>query len=247
MNSRRLGVRAAVVDGSLLEGDVSIRDGRIEAVALAPAPAAGGVAVPGFVDSQVNGFGGVDFRASGPADLGRAADVLAREGVVWAAPTLFDSTEERYCGALAAIGEFRRANPMGGLLGAHLEGPNLAEGCNGARPRELRALRHRPRAAAGLGGTGGDGDARAGAARRDGGDQDLEVARRRGGHRPHGRGCGDLSAGPGRGGIGTHTLLERPQAPGRATRGPPAGPWPPRAWSWASSPTGSTLRPRSSP
>ena len=55
----RLGVEAAVVAGELLRGDIELRDGLVAAVGL---PDSGsGIAVPGFVDLQVNGYGGVDL------------------------------------------------------------------------------------------------------------------------------------------------------------------------------------------
>ena len=56
----RLGVEAAIVEGELLPGDVEVADERIVAVGLTP-KAGGGIAAPGLVDLQVNGFGGVDF------------------------------------------------------------------------------------------------------------------------------------------------------------------------------------------
>ncbi|MDX6544052.1 MAG: N-acetylglucosamine-6-phosphate deacetylase, partial [Gaiellaceae bacterium] len=56
----RLGVECALVDGDLVHGDVEISDGRISAVGLNGRPGKG-IAAPGFVDLQVNGFAGVDF------------------------------------------------------------------------------------------------------------------------------------------------------------------------------------------
>ena len=56
----RLGVEAAVVDGALVRGDVEVIDGLVTACGLA-GPNGSGVAVPGFVDLQVNGFAGVDL------------------------------------------------------------------------------------------------------------------------------------------------------------------------------------------
>ena len=54
----RLGVAAAVVDGALVRGDVDVEDGRIAAVGLAGGGS--GIAVPGLVDLQVNGYRGID-------------------------------------------------------------------------------------------------------------------------------------------------------------------------------------------
>jgi len=56
----RLGVKAALVDGLLVDGDVSIEDGAIAAVGVQPAGAEG-IALPGFVDVHINGVAGVDF------------------------------------------------------------------------------------------------------------------------------------------------------------------------------------------
>ena len=52
----RLGVEAALVEGRLVPGDVSVDDGLVTAVGL-DGPGCG-IAAPGFVDLQVNGFGG---------------------------------------------------------------------------------------------------------------------------------------------------------------------------------------------
>src|SRR5690606_41653390 len=58
---RRLGVRAALVGGELVRGDVGVEGDTI--VAVGSAGQGSGVAVPGFVDLQVNGFAGFDFRS----------------------------------------------------------------------------------------------------------------------------------------------------------------------------------------
>ena len=69
--SARLGVRAALVGGRIVPGDVEIVDGRVAGYGL-PSPNGRGIASPGFVDLQVNGFGGVDFLDADAAGL-RAA------------------------------------------------------------------------------------------------------------------------------------------------------------------------------
>jgi N-acetylglucosamine-6-phosphate deacetylase len=125
----RLGVEAALVDGRLTPGDVEIVDGRIATVGLA-APKGHGIAAPGFVDLQVNGFGGVDFLDSDAAGYRRAGEALLGTGVTAYLPTFITTPEEHL---LAAIEEV----PLDGtprILGVHLEGPFLAPGRLGAHP-----------------------------------------------------------------------------------------------------------------
>ena len=132
----RLGVEAALVRGELVGGDVDVEDGRVVAVGLPGAPR-GRVAVPGFVDIQVNGYGGVDFLSASTADYARAGEALLLAGVTAYQPTLITSAEAVTVDALRAM-----AAPAAGprVLGAHLEGPFLSPERPGAHPREhLRA------------------------------------------------------------------------------------------------------------
>jgi N-acetylglucosamine-6-phosphate deacetylase len=59
----RLGVAAALVDGAVVAGDVAVADGVVDALGLAGAGA--GLAVPGFVDVQVNVIDGACRLADG--------------------------------------------------------------------------------------------------------------------------------------------------------------------------------------
>ena len=73
----RLGVAAALVDGSFRPGDVEVEAGLVTAVGLAGP--GHGVAVPGFVDLQVNGFGGVDFpQPDGPTRIMNSPSPMSR-------------------------------------------------------------------------------------------------------------------------------------------------------------------------
>ena len=83
----KLGVEAALVDGLLVEGDVEVDDGRIAALRARP-PGAARIAVPGFVDLQVNGFGGVDFLDADADGYRRAGEALLETGVTAYLPTL---------------------------------------------------------------------------------------------------------------------------------------------------------------
>src|SRR5207253_3597411 len=118
----RLGVEAALVDGALVRGDVEVVDGCIEAVGLATRRR-GAVAVPGFVDLQVNGFAGVDFLAASTEDYRRAGDALLATGVTAFQPTFICAAEDDLVEALHAV----PANGVGPrVVGAHLEGPFLS-------------------------------------------------------------------------------------------------------------------------
>jgi N-acetylglucosamine-6-phosphate deacetylase len=130
----RLGIRAALVGGAEVPGDVEIEDGRVAAVGLSPAGASG-LAVPGFVDLQVNGFAGVDFLAAAPEDYARAGEALAAAGVTAYQPTLITAAPETLRSALAAAAAGRELSPVR-LLGVHLEGPFLSPAWPGAHPPE---------------------------------------------------------------------------------------------------------------
>ncbi len=134
----RLGVREALVGGGLVHGDVAVEDGVVVDVGLAPA-GRGGLAVPGFVDVQVNGFGGVDAAAADLDGYRTMAAALARTGVTAFRPTLVSLPVGRYAAPLAAAAAAQRELREVRLLGVHLEGPFLAPGRPGAHdPANLR-------------------------------------------------------------------------------------------------------------
>src|SRR6476646_6060581 len=118
----KLGVEAALVDGLLVRGDVEVSDGCIVAIGLA-APAGRGIAVPWFVDLQVNGFGGVDFLDADVDGYRRAGKALLETGVTAYLPTLITSPEEML---LAALAEVPAVESHPRILGVHLEGPFLS-------------------------------------------------------------------------------------------------------------------------
>jgi N-acetylglucosamine-6-phosphate deacetylase len=129
----RLGVRAAFVDGSFVPGDVEVVDGVVAAVGLAGAGR--GLAVPGFVDLQVNGFAGVDFLDASSADYRVAGDALLATGVTAFLPTLITSPEDAL---VAAIREIPRGEARPRMPGVHLEGPFLSPARLGAHAASAR-------------------------------------------------------------------------------------------------------------
>jgi N-acetylglucosamine-6-phosphate deacetylase len=130
----RLGVKAALVDGVLVDGDVSIEDGAIAAVGLQPAGGEG-TALPGFVDAHINGVAGVDFLEADPDGYRRAGQALAGTGVVAYQPTFVSSPFDAYAEPLRAVAEAAgAAGPL--ILGVHLEGPFLSDKWPGAHNPE---------------------------------------------------------------------------------------------------------------
>src|SRR5438105_8999206 len=128
----RLGVEAALVRGELGVGDVDVEDDRIVGVGLAGGPR-GLVAIPGFVDLQVNGYGGVDFLSASNDDYRRAGEALLLAGVTAYQPTFITSPEAVTVEALRAMST---AEPGPRVLGAHVEGPFLSPDRPGTHPLE---------------------------------------------------------------------------------------------------------------
>lgn len=136
-------METALVNGRVLQGDelcegrsVLIRDGRIAAV-CPDAELAGGAArvdlqrgmlLPGFIDVQVNGGGGVLFNESPTPE---AIDVIGRAhrrfGTTRFLPTLISDGPGTIVRAIDAVDRCR--NP--GAIGIHVEGPFLNEARKG--------------------------------------------------------------------------------------------------------------------
>ena len=121
----RLGVEAAIVDGELLRGDVEIVDGRVVGVGLAGTGR--GIAIPGLVDLQVNGFAGVDLAHADAAGYALVAERLAAVGTTSFQATFVTASEHDL---VRALGQVPPSCP--GLLGVHLEGPFLSPARLGA-------------------------------------------------------------------------------------------------------------------
>ncbi|MGH3018293.1 MAG: N-acetylglucosamine-6-phosphate deacetylase, partial [Gaiellaceae bacterium] len=130
----RLGVEAGLVGRELVPGDIEVVDGRIARVGL-PSANGKGVASPGFVDLQVNGFGGVDFLDADAAGYRVAGEALLETGVTAYLPTFITSPEEQL---VAALAEVPHDSGRPHVLGAHLEGPFLAPERLGTHPEAAR-------------------------------------------------------------------------------------------------------------
>jgi N-acetylglucosamine-6-phosphate deacetylase len=121
----RLGVARAVVDGIIVDGDVEVIDGRVAAFGVTPV-GPGGLAVPGFVDLQVNGFAGVDFAHATSEEYPAVGDALAATGVVAYQPTLITLPEGRVLAALETLAAVPPSPSGARIVGMHLEGPFLS-------------------------------------------------------------------------------------------------------------------------
>lgn len=97
----------------------------------------GGMLVPGFIDAQVNGGGGVLFNATPDVEhLARLAAAHARHGTTALLPTLITDGPDVTERAAAAI---RTAIAAGvpGIVGVHFEGPHLSIARKGAHDPAL--------------------------------------------------------------------------------------------------------------
>lgn len=153
----RLGVAKALVGGGWVDGDVEIRDGHVVAVGIG-APGGSMLAIPGFVDLQVNGYAGVDFSAPGEDGYARAGAALLADGVTAFQPTLVTAPTDAMVRSLAqavaagdeaAAGGTKRdrggsSSVMPRLIGTHLEGPFLSRDRPGAHNREALLAPHLP-------------------------------------------------------------------------------------------------------
>ena len=90
---------------------------------------------PGFIDEHIHGAGGADAMDASTAALGVIADALAKEGTTAFLATTMTEREEKILAALGAVNAYiREGRKTGaGILGAHLEGPFIAEKFCGAQ------------------------------------------------------------------------------------------------------------------
>ena len=150
-------MRTALVNGRILAGErivngqtVLLADGRIEAIAEAADPRCrdaasvdleGHILLPGFIDVQVNGGGGVLFNDDPSPETIRAIGAAHRQyGTTGFLPTLISDDLDTIAQAIAAVQSSLDAQRPG-VLGIHIEGPFLNWARRGVHdPKHLRRL-----------------------------------------------------------------------------------------------------------
>jgi N-acetylglucosamine-6-phosphate deacetylase len=136
-----------VLEGRLIEDGgavrLVVRDGVVaELERLERDPASDAWIAPGWIDLQVNGFGGHDPNA---AEV-EAHDVVAMVRSLWqwgtaaVCPTICTQSEERILRSLRAVADACDVDPLvaASVVGIHVEGPHIAreDGPRGAHPLE---------------------------------------------------------------------------------------------------------------
>lgn len=136
-----------IFDGKTLLTDhaLQVEDGILRAILpLTDAPEAErfeGTLMPGFVDLQANGGGGVLFNDAPTLDaLRRIAAAHRSTGTAGVLPTLITDTPDHTTRAIDAL-EQAVTEGVPGIIGLHLEGPHLSLARKGAHdPALIRAM-----------------------------------------------------------------------------------------------------------
>ncbi|UHS63561.1 N-acetylglucosamine-6-phosphate deacetylase [Agrobacterium vaccinii] len=114
---------ALLIDGSKVAG-IAAKDDVAPGTELVDC--ANAIIVPGFIDLQVNGGGGVMLNDDRSVDgIAKICAAHARFGTTGLLPTLITDTPEITASAIEAGLEAQQAR-VPGLLGLHLEGPHLS-------------------------------------------------------------------------------------------------------------------------
>ncbi|GLX81372.1 N-acetylglucosamine-6-phosphate deacetylase [Thalassotalea eurytherma] len=133
---------ARLFDGEIFHHNcqVVIHDGRIAKITPVPANVEveyKGLLVPGFIDLQVNGGGGVLFNTTPTlAGIRQMFSAHAKFGTTAMLPTFITDNVEQMALAAEAVSQAIAENTLG-ILGIHFEGPHLSVAKKGAHSAEF--------------------------------------------------------------------------------------------------------------
>jgi N-acetylglucosamine-6-phosphate deacetylase len=132
-------ITATAEGGILAPGYVAVAGGVITAVGEGDPPRAAdialprGVLLPGFVDLQVNGYFGEEFRTAGADGWARVTARLPETGTTAFLPTFVTAPPGVLTAGLRAASALIPALPAGArVLGVHVEGPFISPARKGA-------------------------------------------------------------------------------------------------------------------
>jgi N-acetylglucosamine-6-phosphate deacetylase len=129
---------AVLVEGERIAAIVAQDDPRV--ASATPHDLGGHLLLPGFIDVQVNGGGGLLFNDAPTVDTLRGIAAAHRTfGTTGLLPTLITDTAEKMHAALDAV-DAAIEQRVPGILGIHLEGPFLAPARKGIH--DARLFRH---------------------------------------------------------------------------------------------------------
>jgi N-acetylglucosamine-6-phosphate deacetylase len=121
--------------------EVIVDDGRVQAIVPGHDNQEAWLS-PGFIDLQVNGYGGDDVNADGvdPDVIYSLTKKMIATGVTTYLPTIITASEEKIIAALRVVDKARRSSKLvaDAVPYVHVEGPNISpvDGYRGAHARE---------------------------------------------------------------------------------------------------------------
>lgn len=125
----------ALINQHWVNGGIVVNDRAL--TSYGEAAGRSGLAIPGFIDLQVNGHGGMDLlSAKTVSDIKQVSKSLYKQGVVGYLPTLITGPISETLRVMALIENAKREteNDEAKILGIHLEGPFISTVRPGVHP-----------------------------------------------------------------------------------------------------------------
>ncbi|WP_203333739.1 N-acetylglucosamine-6-phosphate deacetylase [Planococcus beigongshangi] len=141
-------IRIALPDGKLMNGEILIKEGKINQISDFPIndfdgeriDGRGSIALPGFIDIHIHGADGADFMDGSESAFAKIAQALPREGTTSFLATTMTQATGKIQQAIDAGFRYLSKTQCGKgaeFLGYHLEGPFIAPEKAGAQPRDF--------------------------------------------------------------------------------------------------------------